>query len=181
MSDRRAAARYAEALLNVATSRRTVEEVRRELDALVALVQSTPLLQTLLARPDLPEEEKWEMLSRALGDQFSEAMLSLLRVLLDHRRGEDLSAVRDSYHELADAAAGIVRAEAASVVPLTQEQRRRLLAALAKLTGKNVILHERIDPAVLAGVSVQVGSRLIDGSAAGRLSRLREALLEHRE
>jgi len=52
-----------------------------------------------------------------------------------------------------------------------------LTAVLARFTGKRVLLEERTDPDVLAGVRVRVGDRLIDGSAAGRLQRLREELL----
>ncbi len=177
MSDRRAAARYAEALLEAADSPQAVERLRGELDALVSVVDSVPTLQTLLARPDLEPEQKWQALSAAFGGALSQLTFSLLGVLLQHGRGEDLPAVRDVYHELADEAQGIVRAEARSVVPLTPEQRERLVAALRKMTGRTVVLKERIDPSVLAGASVQVGDRLIDGSAAGRLERLREELL----
>jgi F-type H+-transporting ATPase subunit delta len=68
-----------------------------------------------------------------------------------------------------------VRGRAA--VPLIPEEQKRLASALARLTGKRVILQTHVDPSVLAGVTVQVGGRLIDGSAAGRLARMREELL----
>lgn len=180
MNDHRAAARYAEALLDVAQESRIVDSVRRELDDLVALVHDTPALARLLERPDLPAEEKFAALSAALGDAFSGAVLSMLRVLLQHGRGGEIPAVAQSYHVLADEAQGIVRAEARSVLPLTRQERARLLATLTRLTGRKVLLEERIDPGVLAGVSVQVGDRLIDGSASGRLARMREQLLGQR-
>ena len=115
--------------------------------------------------------------TRLLGEQFSDLTLSLLRVLLEHGRGPDLGAVREAYHELADEAEGVVHAEARSVVPLTPDQRRRLMAALEKSDGPRDHLTERIDPSVEAGMSVQVGDELIDGSAAGRFARMREELL----
>jgi len=178
--DRRAAARYAEALLDVTSSARTVDAMRGELDALVALVAAAPDLQDLLARPDMPFEQKYATVSKVLQGQFSEAVFSLIEVLLHHGRGGELPAVEAVYDELADEAQGLVRAEARSVVPLTPEQRNRLIAVLARRTGRRVVLKERIDPSVLAGVSVQVGGRLIDGSAAGRLARMREELLTDR-
>jgi len=178
--DRRAAARYAEALLGVAEGRRAVDAIRQELDDLVALAEANPELQQLLARPDLPAERKLEALSAALGGRFSETLLAMLDVLLRHGRGEDLGAVEETYDALADEAQGIVRAEARSVLPLTREERARLVAALSRLMGKQVVMVERIDPAVLAGVSVQVGDRLVDGSAAGRLARMREQLIGSR-
>ena len=177
MSDRRAASRYAEALLGAAQDGRAVEQVRADLDSLVQLVNETPLLRALIERPDLEAEQKFQALQASLGGQLSQITMSLLRVLFEHGRGPDLEAVRDSYHDLADEAEGIVRADARSVVPLSAEQRRRLVFALEKMTGRRIALTERIDPSVLAGASVQVGDQLIDGSAAGRFARLREELL----
>lgn len=78
---------------------------------------------------------------------------------------------------MADDAAGVVKAEASTVVPLTPVQRSRLTGALSRITGRRVVLAERVEPEVLAGVRVQVGDRLIDGSAAGRLERMREELV----
>jgi F-type H+-transporting ATPase subunit delta len=177
VTDRRAAARYAEALLGVASEQQAIESVRQEVEALVALVEATPVLGDLLARPDLDAEQKERMISTALGGRFSEAVVSMLLVLLHHQRGEDLPAVRDVYGEMADEAEGLVRAEARAAVPLTGEEQQRLAAALARLTGKRVLLEVQVDPSVLAGVTVEVGGRLIDGSAAGRLARMREELL----
>ena len=175
--DRRAAARYAEALLGVTSSGRTVEAMRGELNALVTLVEATPDLKDLLGRPDIPAEQKYAAISVVLRGQFSDTVFSLLEVLLHHGRGGEVAAVETMYDELADEAEGLVRAEARSVVPLTPDQRTRLIRVLAQKTGRTVVLQERIDPSVLAGVSIQVGGRLIDGSAAGRLARMREELL----
>jgi len=180
VKDRRAAARYAEALLRVAEENRAVEAIRRDLADLVALVQATPALRDLIQRPDMPAAQKSRALSAALGGRFSETVIAMLEVLLRHGRGGELTEVADSYHELADEAAGLVRAEARSVVPLTREERSRLLAVLTRITGRRVALEERIDRAVLAGVSVQVGDWLIDGSAAGRLARMRQELVGER-
>jgi len=180
VNDRRAAARYAEALLRVAAEGRAVEAVRRELADLVALVQAAPVLKDLLQRPDLPAARKSQALLAALGGRLSETVLAMLEVLLRHGRGGELMEVADSYYELADEAEGLVRAEARTVIPLTGEERSRLLAALSHIAGRRVALTERLDPAVLAGVSVQIGDRLIDGSAAGRLARMRKELVGER-
>ncbi len=180
MTDRRAAARYAEALLDVAQEYRVIEPVRRELEALVTLVAATPALRDLIERPDIDAEQKEQAIHAALGELFSQAIVSLLLILLRHQRGQDLPAVGEVYEELADEAEGIVRAEARTAVPLTEAERTRLAAALARVTGKRIVLQARVDPSVLAGVVVDVGGRMIDGSAAGRLARIREELLQRR-
>ena len=122
-------------------------------------------------------EEKEQAIVVLFGGRFSKLIISLLRVLLRHRRGQELPAVSEVYNELADQVEGLVQAEARTVVPLTPPQRERLIDALCRLTGKRVVLQETLDARVLAGVTLQVGDRLLDGSAAGRLERMREELL----
>ena len=180
MTAPRVAERYAEALFELARARDAVPHISRDLADLATTVQASPDLQRLLKRPDLPSERKIAALRQALGEEFSEAIVALLAVLVRHGRGDAVKQVADAYDELADRAAGIVRAEADSVVPLTREQRSRMVRVLERITGQQVKLEESVDPTVLAGVRLRIGDRLIDGSAAGRLARLREELLDQR-
>jgi F-type H+-transporting ATPase subunit delta len=176
----RVAARYAEGLFRLAQARGTVGEIGRELEVLSTLVERTPELRRLLERPDLPEDRKVAALRQALGEGFSETIHGLLDTLVRHERGDSIELVAAAYGELVDEAAGVVRVSARTVVPLSAEQQARLLRALERLTGKPVKLEEQIDPKVLAGVRLQVGDSLIDGSAAGRLAHMREELLDER-
>lgn len=178
MTARRAAARYGEALFSLAQERDAVAPLRQELRELVALVQGAPDLQRLLARPDVEPERKLEALRSALGDGFTGVLVGLLTVLVRHGRGQEVAEVAEAFEQLADEAAGVVRAEARTVIPLTDQQRGRLVAALERVTGCRVILREEVDPAVLAGVRLRVGHRLIDGSAAGRLEHIRQELIK---
>jgi F-type H+-transporting ATPase subunit delta len=177
MSAPRVAARYAEALFGLAQERRAVAALRRELADMAELVRGSQELRSLLERPDVSADRKAAALDAALGGRFSRELLGLLEVLVNHQRGEAVQAVSQAFDALADRAEGVVVAEAETVVPLTGQQRQRLVAALARLTGQRVRLEERVDPSVLAGVRLRVGDRLIDGSAAGRLARMREELM----
>jgi F-type H+-transporting ATPase subunit delta len=155
-----------------------VEAVREELDELVRLVDASAALQQLLQRPDLVAGRKLAALRVGLGADFSETVMRILAVMVRHQRGDGLGQVAQAYSELADEAAGVIRAEVRTAVPLSEQQRKRLAAELERLTGRRVSMEARTDPAVLAGVRVQIGHQLIDGSAAGRLARMREALLD---
>jgi F-type H+-transporting ATPase subunit delta len=177
MRNRRAAARYAEALFDIAREEERVEAVRAELEELAQVVEATPDLRLLLRRPDLEAERKLGPLRAALGGKFTDRLMALVEALVRHQRGDSVEAVAEVFGELADAAAGVVRAEAQTVVPLTEEQRARLVGALSRITGKQVELEERIAPEILAGLRLRVGDRLIDGSAVGRLQRMREELM----
>jgi F-type H+-transporting ATPase subunit delta len=180
MSAPRVAARYAEALFGLARDKDSVAEIRQELAELVSLLDASEELRHLLERADLAAEEKVSALEGALGSAFSDMVLSLLAALVRHNRGDGVAQVLNAYGEFADEAAGVVRAEVCTVMPLNGGQRKRLVAALERITKQHVSLAERIEPSVLAGVRLQVGDRFIDGSAAGRLARLREELVEER-
>ena len=172
------AGRYAEGLFDSAQGQPEVEALRQEVDELVRLVAATPGLRSLLERPDLEAEQKMAALQAALGGALRPKLMGLLNTLVRHRRGDHLPAVADAFDRMADEAAGVVHATVRVAAPLTGEQRDRLEAALRRLTGGRVVLEELVDPSVLAGASVQMGDRLIDGTAAGRLAQLRQALLE---
>lgn len=180
MSTPRIAARYAEAVFELARERDSVGAVGRELDELTQLLEDSDELRRLLVRADVPRDRKLAALSSALGPAFSDTVVSLLAVLVDHGRGDAMQQVAHAYGELADEAAGVVRAEVCTVVPLSEQQRERLIAALERMAGKQIRMTEQIDARVIAGVRLQVGDRLIDGSAAGRLARLREELMRVR-
>ena len=71
---------------------------------------------------------------------------------------------------------GIVEAIVTSAAPLEEAERAALAERLAALTGQRVEIEERVDPALLGGLQVRIGDRLIDGSVRGRLERLRATL-----
>jgi len=177
VSESRVAGRYGEALFQLALERDAVEEVRRELAELVELVEASPALEELLMRPDLEAGQKLAALRAALGEEAPEAMIALLETLLRHRRGDQLGGISVAYGDLADEAAGVIRAQVTTVVPLTPGQRARLVSALSRMTGRKVELEERIDESILAGAQIKLGDRLIDGSAAGRIERMRAHLV----
>jgi len=180
MTEPRVVARYAEALFGLAQERRATTALRRELAEIAQLVRGSQELRSVLTRPDVPPDTKAASLDTALAGRFSREVLALLQVLVSHQRGDAVPAVSEAFDVLADRAEGTVVAEAETVVSLTGEQRERLVRALERLTGQRVRLKERRDPAVLAGVRLRVGEQLIDGSAAGRLARLREELMDVR-
>jgi F-type H+-transporting ATPase subunit delta len=180
VSEPRIAARYAEGLLRLAQAQGTVGDIGRELEHLVALVRRAPELRRLLERPDLAADRKLAALRAALAENFSYTVHALLSTLVRHERGDSVEQVAAAFEELVDAASGVVRAHAQTAVPLSDDQRARLLRSLERLTGRPVKLEEQTDATVLAGVRLQMGDRLLDGSAAGRLARMREELTGER-
>jgi len=97
-------------------------------------------------------------------------------LLVDRKRITSLKVIMEQYAELVDQHLGRVRAEVTSARPLSAPQRMRLTPALAKSSGKQVILAERVDPSLIGGVIPRMSGKVIDGSVRPRLNALRDRL-----
>ena len=169
------ARRYARALLDTAGREGTEATLalRDELRACSALVSGQAELQRALRHPGLGAERRRRLLAAVAERAGTTTLLRRLVDLLAAReRLALLPDVADAYAEAANAAHGVVSAEAASAVPLGDAQRRALAAAL----GETVELRTRVEPALLGGVLVRVGGRTYDGTVRARLATLRRRL-----
>lgn len=169
------ARRYARALLYVAGREGTeaILALRDELRAFSPLVSGHAGLCRALLHPGLGAEPRRRVLA-ALADRAGATVL--LRRLLDLLASRDrvalLPAVTETYAELANAARGVVSAEAVSAVALNEAQGRALAAAL----GDAVELRTAVDPALVGGLLVRMGGRTYDGTVRTRLAALRRQL-----
>jgi F-type H+-transporting ATPase subunit delta len=106
-------------------------------------------------------------------------LANTLRLLVDRHRLGFLPDISRLFRDMADAQAGRVRGHVTSAAPLSPEALEGVRTALQQLTQRNVILETRVDPALLGGVSAQVGSLLYDGSLKTQLELMRRELKRH--
>jgi F-type H+-transporting ATPase subunit delta len=169
------ARRYARALLDVAERQgpNAALALRDELRAFAPIVAGHPELQRALVHPGVGSEAKKRLLA-AVAEQAGASTLPrrLLEVLAERDRAGLLEDVVEAYAGLANAAQGIVSAEAVSAVALPDPQRRALAAAL----GDAVELRTRVEPQVLGGLLVRVAGKTYDGTVRTRLDSLRRRL-----
>jgi F-type H+-transporting ATPase subunit delta len=90
------------------------------------------------------------------------------------------SAVAEAFDEMVEERQGIVRAHATTAVPLATGDRQALSERIAQLTGQQVVLDTEVDQAILGGMVVLIGDRLIDGSTRSRLRALRNSMVSGR-
>jgi len=101
---------------------------------------------------------------------------NLVRVLAENRRLEVLPEIRVQYERLRDEREGTIEAAIASAFPLADAQRTALVAELERHTGRRVKAAVTVDPALIAGVRIAIGDKVIDGSARSQLAALGAAL-----
>jgi F-type H+-transporting ATPase subunit delta len=178
MTSHAVAQRYAQAIFELGVETQSLASLADEIRVAADAYASSPEMRVLAQSPLIGETERVaavDEIAQRLG--LARLTRNALGVLSEHRRLAAIGAVSQSLAKLADEHAGIVRASVVSAEPLTDALCQRLQREIEQLTGKNVVLERRQDPALLAGIVVRVGDRVIDSSARARLQKLRSQLL----
>lgn len=174
MADVAAAKRYAQAAFDLARETGAdLDRWRADLED-VAAVLSESQAAPLLADGRIVLEERLAMLARVLDIQ--PLALNLARLLVQKGRSLDARAVANAFGRLADEAEGLAHAEVTTAVELRAEQVRGIEERLSAALGKRVSARASVDPALIGGVVLRVGDRLVDGSVRTRLRRLKKEL-----
>jgi F-type H+-transporting ATPase subunit delta len=170
-------ARYASALFELAKDEGQLAPVAADLKSLKSMLAESRDLRSVLASPIFDSAIKGRALA-ALADRagFSALTTKFLGVLAAQRRAAALRAVIAAFEKLEADYRGVIAAEVTTAVALTPEQERGLAAALRQALGKEPEIDARVDPGILGGVKVKVGSRLYDASLKSRLDSLKFAL-----
>lgn len=169
--------RYAQALFELAKSQGDAGVVETDLKSLKAMRAESADLRTLIASPAFDAEEKGKGLA-AVADAagFAATTKKFLGLVAANRRAGALPGMIAAYEKLAAEDRGAVSAEVVTAMPLTDAQAKALAAALRTALGKDPEIETRVDPAILGGIKVQVGSRLFDASLKSKLDSLKFAL-----
>ncbi len=171
------AQRYARALLDLARERRSVDGTAADVDRLLALWRDDETFRAFVADPrlDVVSQNRGVMavLERAgIGGDVR----SLVGVLVNNRRLGALPTVASAFRAMLAESRGQQTAEVTTAHPLSDLQRAAIAARLTEAGYSNVRLVEHLDPAILGGLVLRIGSRLYDTSIKSRLQRLSYAM-----
>lgn len=169
-----AAKRYARAVFELAGDEREIDEWMRRLAELRDLL-SDEKVAAVLTNPTIPIERRMDLIKSASLDPEA---ANLAKLLVEADRVHEIGAIADQFEDLADDAAGRVRATVTTAVELEPDDRDRVAVELSQRLGKTVTMRVEVDPSILGGLKVQYGDRLIDASVATRLQQLRRRLTE---
>jgi F-type H+-transporting ATPase subunit delta len=175
------AGRYATALFDLASETNTIDAVKADLDRFDAMVADSADLMRLVRSPVFSAAEQLQALSAVL-DRAGVGGLAakFLKLVTSNRR---LFAVRDmikAFRGLVAQHKGEATAEVTVAEPLKDEHVEALRAALKLVSGKDVDLDIKIDPAIIGGLVVKLGSRMVDTSLRTKLNAIRHAMKEAR-
>ena len=170
-------ARYAKALFDLALESKALTAVEADIASLKAALTESAELRRFLKSPVFNTEAKTGVL-KALADKAGLGAVThkFLGVISANHRASVLPAAISSFQALVAAHKGVVAAEVTSAVKLSAAQTKAITAALAKSLGKAPEITAHVDPAILGGLKVRVGSRLFDASLRSKLDSLKFAL-----
>ncbi|MEY9967719.1 F-type H+-transporting ATPase subunit delta [Streptacidiphilus sp. MAP12-16] len=153
-----------------------LDEVEDELFRFGRVVAGSTELRAALTDNAASNAAKAALVQRLLGGKAKPATLQLVTALVTQPRGRSLEGGLEEYSRLAAGRRGRVVALVTTAVPLSDSQKERLGASLARLVGRPVHLNIDVDPSVLGGVRVQIGDEIIEGTIANRLDGARQGL-----
>ena len=171
--------RYASALFDLAKAEKKIPAVEKDLGRFAALLDGSDALKRLVVSPVFSADDQ----SNAIDAILTKAKITglvgnFIRVVAKNRRLFAMQDMLPAFRKLAAEHRGEVTADVTVAQKLTAEQTKELKAALKGVVGKTVAINATVDPSILGGMIVKVGSKQIDTSLKTRLSSLKLALKE---
>jgi len=164
---------YAEALLQVTDARSESDDVAQQCKDLLVVWDASPDFRDAMTSPVLEPDSKKKALTSLLAEQIKPSLLNLLKVLADRQRLAAFDAVLLRYLELYRESRQISLAKVATAQALTEEQQTALTGKVQAMVGTGTVeIDLSVDPSLIGGFVVNLGSQVIDASLAGQVRRL---------
>jgi F-type H+-transporting ATPase subunit delta len=157
---------YAHALFEAALERDKLGPVREQLASVVAAEGEVPELRELLRNPQLDPRARAAALEDVLAGS-EELLRNFLLVLVDKGRADQLEEIGREFERLIAEHEGIVHAELTTAIELSDEEARKLLGQIEQASGRKVEASRAVDPSLIGGIVLQVGSHRLDASVRG--------------
>jgi F-type H+-transporting ATPase subunit delta len=174
------AGRYASALFSLAQDEREADSVADALTRFDALIAESPDLERMVRSPVFSAADQLKALDVILAEaQISAVAATFIRLVTAKRRLFFIREMIADYRKLYDTARGVTRAHVTSAAALTDANVAALKESLrAASGGREVDLDMKVDPSIIGGLIVKLGSRMVDGSLKTKLNAIRLAMKE---
>jgi F-type H+-transporting ATPase subunit delta len=164
---------YAEALLELANANNSLKETTNDMNIVSQFLANSSDLKKFLGNPLITRDAKKSVLKDVLGEQIGEKTLTFLMLLVDRSRIAYLDGIAYKFLELSYKEESIEIAKVTSSVKLSLAQQKSIAEKLKGITGaKQIKLAVRVDPKLIGGFTIEIGSKLIDTSIRGQLKQI---------
>ena len=167
---------YGEALYTLALEENLSKELLAELTVLQQSFAQEPDFIRLLSSPNLSKQERIQILDDSFRGKVHEFVLNFLKILTEKGYMKHFDHCCMAYEEHYNHDNGILPVTAITAVALSEEQRKKLTGKLSRITGKQIKLQNRVDPACLGGVRLDYDGKRLDDTVSHRLDAIRDLL-----
>ncbi|KUO69903.1 MAG: ATP synthase F0F1 subunit delta [Desulfosporosinus sp. BRH_c37] len=169
------ARRYSQALFEIA-SQSSLDTIHSDLRELTKLVEENAEVKGVLLHPHISLSVKKSIMKKLLGEDFGDVTRHFFYLLIDRKRENLLPLIQRDFSRLVDEARQVVEAKVASAIELSVAQFDELKKVIKRMTGKDVRIISEVRAELIGGVLIQIGDRVLDGTVAHALHRMREDL-----
>ncbi len=174
MSELTVAARYAKALIDLATEQKSVEAMRNDMELFHHTLRVNPQLKAVLGNPLVSHLKKIHVLDEIFSKSVSKTSIAFFRLMVNKGRGEVLYATSQEFIDMYDIKNHIVHASVVSATILSAANKQKMIADIEAATGGTVKLEAKVDPSLIGGFVLTVGDRQVDTSIANDLWKLKK-------
>ena len=167
---------YAQALYELARDKGLDEEIHSQMDALNQSFLENPDYIRLLRSPNLSKEERCQILDQGFRGKVQPFLLNFMKILVEKDYIHLYSDCCRSYTRLYQRDHNSLSVTACTAVPLSQEQKAKLVQKLSGITGKTILLRNQVKTDLLGGVMLHYDGKSLDDTVAHRLDRVRDLL-----
>ena len=171
---------YAEALLALARKANDLDGWGLGINGVATAMESDARLRNFLAAPQVSAAEKNMVIGKAFKGQLPPAMVRFLQKTVSNRRQMLIPLIAVEYGNLVDETTGTVHAQVTVSREASEGDQKAIAAQLSRAFAKTVVPHMSVNPAILGGVIVKVGDRVMDGSVRKRLKTLKARIITAR-
>ena len=168
---------YAEALLELAKSNGSLKETTNDMNIVTQFLANSSDLKKFLGNPLITKDAKKNVVKDIFGEQIDGSTLKFLLLLVDRGRIEVLDSIAQKFLELSYKQDSIEIAKITSSIQLSADQQQSIAEKLKAITGaKQIKLALKVDPQLIGGFTIEIGSKMIDTSIRGQLRQISNLL-----
>ena len=168
------AKRYAKATFDLAEAENLSEAVLKDLTILKKIIIDNAELNRLISSPTFTSTDQLNVMNEIFKKQnISVLVKNLVNVLIRNRRINLLVSVINAYDLIMKSNSGEIIAEVITAAELKDDQKQEIVSNLKKMTGKEIQIQSKVQPEIIAGIKVKIGSQMIDASVSTKLNNLK--------
>ncbi len=180
MKETRVALRYAKSLISLAEERNILEQVKGDMQTLMAVCEENPDFTNMLKSPIVKADKKTVVLNEIFAKEVCELSLAFINIVVEKRREAILAAIASNFMELYNELKNIVKATVVTATAITEDIKTQVLAQLKLVAGDaEVLLEERVDETIIGGFVLRIGDREFNASVANKLQKLKREFVSN--